>query len=47
MASQEETHKLTTRFVDLVTNENGEMLANVFENQAFQTLYDPTNQYTR
>ena len=47
MASQEETQRLASRFVDFVSNEEGQLLANVFENEAFHTLYDPTGSYAR
>ena len=36
-----ETQKLATRYVDHITNESGEVLANVYESQAFKSLYDP------
>ena len=37
----EETQKLATRYVDHITNESGEVLANVYESEAFKSLYDP------
>ena len=32
---------LAKRYLALTTNENGELLANVYETEAFKTLYDP------
>ena len=45
MASQEQTQKLATRFVNFISNDEGQVLANLYENQAFQILYDPTGSY--
>ena len=45
--ADDQTKRLATQFVDFVTNERGEMLANVFENEAFQSLYDTTGAYSR
>ena len=38
----DQTQKLASKYVDFVTNESGEMLANIFENAAFQHHYDAT-----
>ena len=39
--SSEETTKLAAKFVEHATNDSGELLANVFESEAFKSLYDP------
>lgn len=36
-----ETVALAKRYLALTTNENGEVLANIYETEAFKTLYDP------
>ena len=40
-ASSPETVALAKRYLALTTNENGEVLANVYETEAFKSLYDP------
>jgi len=43
MSAQEaspETVALAKRYLALTTNENGELLANVYETEAFKNLYD-------
>ena len=35
------TTELAKRYVEHITNDDGEVLANVFENEAFKSLYDP------
>tara|TARA_B110000305_G_scaffold201245_1_gene228935 strand:- start:66 stop:590 length:525 start_codon:yes stop_codon:yes gene_type:complete len=37
----DEVQNLAKKFVDHVTDNNGNMLANVYENEAFKSLYDP------
>ena len=37
----EQTKALASKFVDHVTNQDGDLLANVFESEAFKALYDP------
>ena len=32
---------LAKRFVDHVTNDDGDVLANVYESEAFKSIYDP------
>ena len=32
---------LAKQYVDHVTDSNGEILANVFESEAFKSIYDP------
>ena len=39
--SDSETSKLATKFIDHATNDGGEILANVYEAEAFKALYDP------
>ena len=42
--SAEENQKvaaLAKKFVDHVTNDEGDILANIYESEAFKTLYDP------
>ena len=39
--SSPETVALAQRYLALTTNENGEVLANVYETEAFKSLYDP------
>ena len=45
--SSEQTKNLATKFVEHMTNKDGEILANVYENEAFKTLYDATGQDER
>ena len=40
-AAPETTEQLAKRFVDHISNEDGEILANVYESEAFKELYDP------
>ena len=40
MNSQETTAELAKRFVDHVTNDDGDILANVYQSEAFKQLYD-------
>ena len=40
-ASHAETAALARRYLALTTNESGERLANIYETEAFKTLYDP------
>ena len=37
----DEVQNLAKKFVDQVTDSDGNMLANVYENEAFKSLYDP------
>ena len=32
---------LAKKYVDHVTDKNGELLANVYESEAFKSIYDP------
>ena len=32
---------MARRYIKLNTNENGDLLANVYESEAFKSLYDP------
>ena len=41
MTDQTETQKLAARYVEHITSDSGEILANVYESEAFKTLYDP------
>ena len=41
MSADDQTVQLAKRFVDLISNEDGEILANVYESEAFKALYDP------
>ena len=45
--SEDNTKKLASQYVDFVTNERGDLLANIFENSAFQVLYDATGSNAR
>ena len=47
MTSAEETKRLATKFVEHTTNDAGELLANVFETEAFQQLYDANDSARR
>ena len=40
MASQS-TQALATEYVNHITNDDGDILANVYESEAFKALYDP------
>ena len=42
-----ETVELAKKFVDHVTNKDGEILANVYESQAFKAIYDPNGAEAR
>ena len=46
-ADPETTSELAKRFVDHISNEDGEILANVYESEAFKELYDPSGSDTR
>lgn len=37
----QETKQLAAKFIELTTNDQGEVLANVYESEAFKALYDP------
>ena len=41
MSIDQETKNLATKFVDHLTNKEGKVLANVYESEAFKSLYDP------
>ena len=41
MSAQSETSALAQKFVEQTTNEKGEILANVYESEAFKALFDP------
>ena len=36
-----EVQQLAKRYVSLASNDNGELLANVYETEGFKSLYDP------
>ena len=36
-----DTQALATEYVNHITNEDGDILANVYESEAFKALYDP------
>ena len=41
MSADQATVDLAKKFVDHVTNEDGEIMANVYESEAFKAIYDP------
>ena len=47
MSSDPNTKLIATQFVAHSTNEKGELLANVFESEAFQSIFDPHGIETR
>ena len=42
MTESEKVANLAKKFVDHITNDDGELLANVYESEAFKSIYDPT-----
>ena len=41
MSADQATVDLAKKFVDHVTNDDGEIMANVYESEAFKAIYDP------
>ena len=37
----DEAKRLASEYVDHITNEDGDVMANVYESEAFRRLYDP------
>ena len=43
MSANPETVDLAQRMVNHITNDDGEVLANIYEAEAFKKLYDPNH----